>query len=136
MKCFDVRRKGEGYLAWQAPQVLPMRLRSKDGNIPFGSGASDYAAIADLCAQLDRTLQSPDFVPTVGAVAAHEPTDNPPDFVPTVIISEQLAGETMAVHHSRELLGQNRRLEEFVSKSMKPDFKRLLVRFAAWWQRR
>lgn len=120
MKCFDVRKKGEGYIAWQAPQVLPMRLRSKDGDIPVGSGASDYAAIADLCAQLDKTLQSPDFVPTVNAES----------------LRAREIVETMAVHHSRELLGQNRRLEEFVSKSMKPDFKRLLVRFAAWWQRR
>ena len=54
MKCFDVRKRGDLYIAVSAPSVLTTNHSiTPDTIIPCGEGLTVYAAIADLCNQLD-----------------------------------------------------------------------------------
>ena len=56
MKCFDVRKRGDLYIAVSAPSVLTTNHSiTPDTIIPYGEGLTMYAAIADLCRLIDAT---------------------------------------------------------------------------------
>ena len=102
MICFDVRERGETFIAVRAPALLTaldFAVVEKTG-LPFGEGLSEYSAIVDLCDQLDRPRPDAQSIQRRKQVDAIK------------------CAETMAVHHSREILGQNRRIEKFIRKCL------------------
>ena len=53
MMCFNVRKRGEMYIALPLSSVMPPDESVTPDTIMFGEGLTAHAAVADLCNQLD-----------------------------------------------------------------------------------